>query len=127
MRMRQATTYLGGILALYLSACQTPLGASPAVLRTVNESAQQEINLALSDLLGASRVLVDVTPWTRSALLTLERASLKDPKGMLVQGMNLEKPQVFRLEIYVGQCRIVQVNTGQSRALKQADCQPAPA
>lgn len=126
MRKRPATAYLCGSLALLLAACQTPLGASPAVLRTVNESAQQEINLALSDLLGASRVLVDVTPWTRSALLTLERAPLKDPKGMLVQGMNLEKPQVFRLEIYVGQCRIVQVNTGQSRALKQADCQPAP-
>ena len=126
MILRQATSYLYGALALLLAACQTPLGASPAVLRTVNESAKQEINLALSDMLGASRVLVDVTPWTRSAILTLERAPLKDPKGMLVQGLNLEKPQVFRLEIYVGQCRIVQVNTGQSRALKQADCQPAP-
>jgi hypothetical protein len=126
MTLRQATTYLRGSLALLLAACQTPLGASPAVLHTVSESAQQEISVALSDMLGASRVLVDVTPWTRSDLLTLERAPLKDPKGMLVQGLNLEKPQVFRLEIYAGQCRIVQVNTGQSRVLQHADCKPAP-
>jgi hypothetical protein len=126
MNPRRSATTLSICMAILLSACQTPWGASPAVLRTVNDAAQHDINTAVAQMLGASKVLVDATPLTRSPLLTLERAPIKDPQGVRVQGLNLEMPEVFRLEMYAGKCRLVQIKTGQSRALQQAACQPAP-
>jgi len=126
MNPSRLTNALSICIAMLLSACQTPWGASPAVLRSVNDAAQQDINRALAQMLGASKVLVDANPLIHSPLLTLERAPIKDPQGELVQGLNLEMPEVFRLEIYAGKCRLVQVKTGQNRYLQQATCQPAP-
>jgi len=116
------------IVGFLLSACQSsalPQG-QPAHLRSVNGAVQQELIQALTDLTGASRLLVDAGQLRQSTTLTLERAGRQDSNGILLQGAERELPDVFELRWSGGQCVIVQLKTGKSRVLKQADCQPAP-
>ncbi len=116
------------LILLVLSACQSsalPQG-QPARLRSVNDAVQQELTQALTDLTGASRLLVDAGQLRQSSTLTLERAGRQDAHGVLLQGAERELPDIFQLRWSGGQCAILQVRTGKSRVLKQADCQPAP-
>ena len=114
------------LILLVLSACQSsalPQG-QPARLRSVNDALQQELTQALTDLTGASRILVDAGPLRQSSTLTLERAGRQDVNGVVMQGAERELPDIFQLRWSGGQCVIVQLKTGKSRLLMQADCQP---
>ena len=116
------------IAATLLAACQSsalPQGQA-ARLRTTNDAVQQEITQALKDLTGASHLLIDARQLTESSTLTLERVPSKDPNGVVMQGADRELPEKFQLRWTGGQCVIVQLKTGKSRVLKQADCQPVP-
>ena len=113
------------IVGFLLSACQS--SALPqGHLRSVNDAVQQELTQALTDLTGASRLLVDAAQLRQSPTLTLERAGRQDANGVVMQGADRELPDIFQLRWSGGQCVILQVKTGKSRVLKQADCQPAP-
>ena len=116
------------IVGFLLSACQSsalPQGQLTH-LRSVNDAVQQELTQALTDLTGASRLLVDAAQLRQSPTLTLERAGRQDANGVVMQGVDRELPDIFQLRWSGGQCVILQVKTGKSRVLKQADCQPAP-
>ena len=116
------------IAAVLLAACQSsalPQGQA-ARLRTTNEAVQQEITQALKEMTGTSQLWIDARQLTESSTLTLERVRSKDPNGVIMQGADRELPEKFQLRWSGGQCVIVQLKTGKSRVLKQADCQPVP-
>jgi len=116
------------IAAALLAACQSsalPQGQA-ARLRTTNDAVQQEIAQALKDLTGASQLLIDARQLTESSTLTLERVRSKDPNGVVMQGADRELPEKFQLRWASGQCMLVQLSSGKSRVLKQADCQIFP-
>ncbi len=115
-------------LVLLLSACQsggTPQGPL-ARLRSVNTAVQDELTQAIKDLSGVSQLWIDAGQLTQSATLTLERMGRKDANGVIMQGADRELPEVFQLRWVDGVCRIVQVRTGKSRVLRQADCEALP-
>jgi hypothetical protein len=114
------------IVGVLLSACQSnalPQG-QPARLRSVNDAVQRELTQALTELTGASRLMVDAEQLTQSPILTLERVGRQDANGVVMQGADRELPPTFELRWSGGQCVIVQLKTGKSRLLMQADCQP---
>lgn len=115
-------------LAMHLGACQSmePTPWQPATLTTTNPAIDYEIREVLRDMLNGAKLVLDVKELSRSPKLMIERAPFKDPNGIRLYGSEREMPQVFRLEMRGTQCRILQVQTGQSRLLAQASCQPAP-
>ena len=60
------------------------------------------------------------------SLQASRRAGRQDANGVVMQGADRELPDIFQLRWSGSQCVILQVKTGKSRVLKQADCQPAP-
>jgi hypothetical protein len=116
------------ILALLPSACQSsaqPQGQA-ARLRTVTEAAQQELTQALKEMTGASQLRIDIGQFSQTSTLTLERVQGRDANGVIMQGADRQMPEIFQLRWADGQCRIVQLSTGKSRVLQQADCLVAP-
>ena len=116
------------IAAVLLAACQSsalPQGQA-ARLRTTNDAVQQEITRALKELTGASQLWIDARQLTESSTLTLERVPSTDPTGVVMQGADRALPEKFQLRWVNGQCMLVQLSTGKSRILQQADCQGFP-
>ena len=103
------------ILALLLSACQSSAQSQgqAARLRTITEAAQQELTQALKELTGASQVRIDA-------------GQLRSASEVIMQGADREMPEIFQLRRAAGQCKIVQLSTGKSRVLQQADCLVVP-
>ena len=128
MSTRRKPLSLSLIAAVLLAACQSsalPQGQA-ARLRTTNDAVQQEITRALKELTGASQLWIDAQQLTESSTLTLERVPSKDPTGVVMQGADRALPEKFQLRWANGQCMLVQLSTGKSRVLQQADCQVAP-
>ena len=113
-------------LAFMVSACQS-VGSKQwqaARLSAADVQIQSDVTAALRELLSASSVLLDANELTRSSHLIVERAPYQDEAGTKVYANGFENPQVFRLEVQAGQCRLIQLKTGQSRPLTQAKCTP---
>ena len=128
MSTRRKPLSLSLIAAVLLAACQSSALSQGQVarLRTTNEAVQQDITQALKEMTGTSQLWIDARQLTESSILTLERVRSKDPNGVIMQGADRELPEKFQLRWASGQCVIVQLKTGKSRVLKQADCQPVP-
>ncbi len=128
MSTRRKPLSLSLIAAILLAACQSSALSQGQVarLRTTNEAVQQEITQALKEMTGTAQLWIDARQLTESSTLTLERVRSKDPNGVIMQGADRELPEKFQLSWAGGQCVIVQLKTGKSRVLKQADCQPVP-
>ena len=128
MSTRRKPLSLSLIAAVLLAACQSSALSQGQVarLRTTDDAVQQDITQALKELTGTSQLWIDARQLTESSILTLERVRSKDPNGVIMQGADRELPEKFQLRWASGQCVIVQLKTGKSRVLKQADCQPVP-
>jgi hypothetical protein len=125
---RRKPLSLSLIAAVLLAACQSSALSQGQVarLRTTNEAVQQEITQALKEMTGTSQLWIDARQLTESSTLTLERVRSKDPNGVIMQGADRELPERFQLRWASGQCVLVQLSSGKSRVLKQADCQIFP-
>jgi hypothetical protein len=125
---RRKPLSLSLIAAVLLAACQSSALSQGQVarLRTTNEAVQQEITQALKEMTGTSQLWIDARQLTESSTLTLERVRSKDPNGVIMQGADRELPEKFQLRWASGQCMLVQLSSGKSRVLKQADCQIFP-
>lgn len=113
---------------MHVGACQSPepVRWQPAVLTELNKPLEAEIYEALRDMLGGATVVLDLAELTRVPHLFIERAPVRDAKGISFHVAERETPQVFRLELRAGQCQIVQQKTGLVRLLQHAKCQAAP-
>lgn len=111
--------------ALFLCGCQsvTAQVEVDAVLSTTNSQVHQELVAAVTQLSGASKVLIGADELTKSSFLTLDRAKLKDASGLVMQGMEIEAPNVFKLVKNNGDCFLIHVKTGKRAQLKLAQCQ----
>ena len=128
MSTRLKPLSLSLIAAVLLAACQSSALSQGQVarLRTTDDAVQQEITQALKEMTGTSQLWIDARQLTESSILTLERVRSKDPNGVIMQGADRELPEKFQLRWAIGQCMLVQLSSGKSRVLKQADCQIFP-
>ncbi|MFC7421939.1 hypothetical protein ACFQNF_18930 [Iodobacter arcticus] len=99
------------LLCLLLSGCQA-LAQTPvaAVLQTPSE----EIPRTVAQMLGIAEVRLAHGALMDDSQLLIERSKL--------QGLSLEKPEVFRLSLIGTSCYLERVNAGQRRELKEALC-----
>ncbi len=99
------------LICLLLSGCQavaqTPVAA---VLQTPSE----EIPRTIAQMLGVPEVKLAQSALMDDSQILIERSKL--------QGLSLEKPEVFRLSLIGKSCYLERMNTGEKRELKEALC-----
>ena len=112
------------LLVLLTCGCKTVTAQSEvdAVLSTTNVQVHQELVEVITQLSGASKVLIGADELTKSSFLTLDRAKLKDASGTLMQGMDIQAPNVFRLVKVKDDCFLIYKKTGKRAQLKLAQC-----
>ena len=108
----------------FIDAPYQPRERLDELLSAADVQIQRDVTAAVRELLSASSVLLDANELTRSSHLIVERAPYQDEAGTKVYANGFENPQVFRLEVQAGQCRLIQLKTGQSRPLTHAKCTP---
>jgi hypothetical protein len=59
---------------------------------------------------------------TCTSALIVERARLRDDRGLLVNGRDLERPERFTLLAERGACVLVHERTGQRFVLRETEC-----
>ena len=94
-----------------------------AVLSATNAQAHQELLEVVTQLSGASKVLIGADELTKNSFLTLDRVKQRDASGLVMQGMEIEAPNAFKLVKKNEECFLIHLKTGKRAQLKLAQCQ----
>ena len=111
-------------VTLALSACQSVIAQSEkdSLLIAVGPEVQNELSETVAKMLGIKSVLLSAKDLTKTSYLPVERVRLIDPNGLLVQGIETEKPNTFKLVKKDDICWLLHLNTGRRAWLKTAQC-----
>ncbi|AQS37425.1 hypothetical protein Sps_02267 [Shewanella psychrophila] len=97
--------------------------AKPAVITIPSQASNQELQLAIGELLNAPRVRIATDAFTRSSLLSIEKTPHQDPSGNMIMGRNFEMPVMIQLMISNNTCYVRDENSGRSQPLPETQCQ----
>ena len=111
-------------LIVLLSACQS-VNAQPeqdALLLHASPEAQKELTATIAKMLGLKSVLVAAESLTKSSYLPFDRVKLRDQSGLMMQGLETEKPQVFKLVVKGNACWLLHLNSDKRELLVSVQC-----
>ena len=109
---------------LALSACQSVIAQNEkdSLLIAAGSEVQNELSETVAKMLGIKSVLLSAEDLTKTSYLPVGRARLVDPSGLLVQGVETEMPNTFKLVKKGDMCWLLHLNTGRRAWLKAAQC-----
>lgn len=118
--------FLQFILILLLGACQTVNAQleQDALLLQASPEVQKELIETVAKMLALKSVLLSAEDLTRSSYLPFDRVKLRDQNGLVMQGLETAKPQVFKLVKKGDTCWLLHLNTDRRELLLQAKCKP---
>ena len=99
---------------------------APALIAKSSAESRAELARVVSSALGGVPVTLADDALTRESELTIERAPLRDERGLLLNGRELGRPEQFRLLKVGADCVLEHQRTGQRWKLTQASCVAAP-
>ncbi|WP_293937929.1 hypothetical protein [Iodobacter sp.] len=99
------------LICLLLTGCQAL--AQPPVAAMLAEPSP-EVNRLVAELLGVAEVRLANDALVHDSQLLIERSKL--------QGLSLEKPELFKLKLISKHCWLSRVSTGQTAELQSAKC-----
>jgi hypothetical protein len=118
--MRVATVASASVVLI--AACAAPAQDMPAVLLEPGARARLELAQAVSSEFGGVKVPLADDALTRTPELVIERASARDAQGLLLNGRETGRPEIFRLVLAASQCVLVHERNGHRIALASATC-----
>jgi hypothetical protein len=98
-------------ICLLLSGCQA---FAQIPVAAVLQKPSDEIHRTVAQMLGVPEVKLANNALMDDSQLLIERSKL--------QGLSLEKSEVFRLSLIGKSCYLERMNTGERRELKEAQC-----
>ena len=116
--------FLQIFLIVLLSACQS-VNAQPeqdALLLRASPEVQKELTATIAKMLGLKSVLVSAESLTKSSYLPFDRVKIRDQNGLMMQGLETEKPQVFKLMMKGDACWLLHLNSDKRELLVSAHC-----
>jgi len=122
---RAARLALDLATAALASACATPdpgPSEQPARLVEPDDAARAELRAAVASFFGGAPVPLTDDALTQTSQLVVERAALRDPAGLRVDGRDLGRPQLFDLKQVDGFCVLVHRASGRRVTLPSAHC-----
>ena len=116
--------FLQFFLILCLSGCQSvnAQAEQDALLLQVSPEVQKELTEMAAKMLGLKSVLLSAESLTKSSYLPFDRVKLRDQNGLAMQGLETEKPQVFKLVMKGNSCWLLHLNTNRRELLLSAQC-----
>jgi hypothetical protein len=111
----------GVAIGLAVAACATEV---PARLVAVTPESRAELQHAVTEALGGTRVTLADDALTLSSTLTLEHAPPDDAMGRAATGRDMGRPQRFQLLKIGRRCVLVHESDGARAVLTQASCVP---
>jgi hypothetical protein len=116
--------YLQFFLIVFLSACQSVNAQveQDALLLHASLEVQKELTETAAKMLGLKSVLLSAESLTKSSYLPFDRVKLRDQNGLILQGLETEKPQVLKLVMKGNTCWLLHLNTNKRELLLSAQC-----
>ena len=111
--------------ALLLSACATSSPAAqdvPALITNASTQTQEEIRSVISTALNGAPVTIAADALTRENSISIERTPVRDERGLLVNGRDPGRPEIFELARNGRQCVLVRKKTGERMVLGSVEC-----
>ena len=124
-----AGALLLGLTLVTVPACRPwpdAAAAVPALITHPTPASRADLELAVSQALGAAPVRLADDALTRDSLLIIGRAQARDARGLPLNGRELERPQHFRLLRRGSHCVLLHVESGKSRVLAHTTCRVLP-
>lgn len=118
--------FLQFFLIILLGACQSVNAQieQDALLLQASPEVQKELTETVAKVLGLKSVLLSAEDLTKSSYLPFDRVKIRDQNGLIMQGLETEKPQVFKLVKKGDSCWLLHLNTGSRSLLLKAQCKP---
>jgi hypothetical protein len=109
---------------LLLSACQSVNAQieQDALLLQASPEVQKELVETVAKMLGLKSVFLSAEDLTKSSYLPFDRVKLRDQNGLVMQGLETEKPQVFKLIKKGNSCWLLHLNTDRRELLSKIQC-----
>ncbi len=116
--------FLQFFLIVFLSACQSVNAQveQDALLLKTSPEIQKELTETIAKMLGLKSALLNADDLVKSSYLPFDRVKLRDQNGLLMQGLETEKPQVFKLIKKGDACWLLHLNTDRRELLSKAQC-----
>jgi hypothetical protein len=109
-----------------VTACRTAHAQKelPAVILNPTTESREALTRAVSAALGGAPVTLADDALTAGSELVVERARLRDPRGLPANGRELRVPEHFRLVTRGGDCVLVHERGGERSTLPGTVCAP---
>ena len=116
--------FLPFFLIVFLSACQSvnAQAEQDALLLKTSPEIHKELTETVAKMLGLKSVLLSAEDLTKNSYLPFDRVKLRDQNGLLMQGLEIDKPQVFKLIKMGDACWLLHLNTDRRELLSKAQC-----
>lgn len=116
--MKWAAGLLSAAMAV-LGGCQTSAEMTPAVLVSDDEASMQALKTALGEAVGRANVELGAGDPTK-----VSRVSVLPPPLGPLETRSVAKPAWFQIMMAGGDCMVMDVESGETHALKGGPCQP---
>jgi hypothetical protein len=98
----------------------------PAIIPHPTAASRADLESAVSQALGGTRVRLARGALTHDSLLLVDRAQARDLRGLPLNGRELQRPQHFQLLLRGSQCVLLHVETGRAYVLAHTRCRMLP-
>lgn len=98
---------------------------APAVIVEPTARELTELSAVIAEALHTDHVVVADDALTTASSLVIERAPAKDPQGLLLNGRDLSKPEIFDLYLIRSACVLVHPATHERWILRSVKCRRA--
>lgn len=78
---------------------------------------QQELSATIAKMIKVSKLRLGSDELSKTSMLTVERSQLRDASGLLMQGLETEEPNVFKLVKRGDACFLIHLKTGKREEL----------
>ncbi len=78
---------------------------------------QQELSATIAKMIKVSKLRLGTEELSKTSMLTVERSQLRDASGLLMQGLETEEPNVFKLVKRGDACFLIHLKTGKREEL----------
>lgn len=112
------------IFVALTTACATPAssGDVAAVITNASSQTHDEIRRVISAALNGAPVTIAPDALTQDSVLTIERTPMRDERGLLVNGRDTGRPEIFELRKKGRLCTLVQLRNDKHITLGLARC-----
>ena len=110
---------------LLLSACAASVPATqdvPALITNASIQTREEIRNVIGVALNGAPVTIADDALTRESSISIERTPVRDERGLLVNGRDPGRPEIFELVRNGRECVLVRKKTGTRSVLKVVQC-----